>query len=306
MGPFLRDAPRSIFIGRNGIRAGWRFLAYVAIFMGLEQLLDVAVAPWVVKLLHLNENALDAPGLIVGEIFEGIVVLVATGIMAFCERKRIDAYGLPVSLAFGKRFWEGVGIGVVSAGVVAIAMMATGSMVVHGVALHGSALLVQPLLWGFGMLLVGVNEEYMFRGYPLQALNRGMGFWPAAIALSLLFGAAHLNKPDENAIDITNIVLLGILLCLTLQRTGTLWLAAGFHFSFDFMQFFVIGTRNGGAQPVGRLLDVSFPGPAWANGGPLGTEASYFMLPVILLLFIYIALRFPKAKPLEEGRPGAA
>jgi uncharacterized protein len=149
------------------------------------------------------------------------------------------------------------------------------------------------------MLLVGLNEEYLFRGYPLQALARGMGFWPAALLLSLLFGAAHLTKPDENAIDITNIILLGVLLCLTLQRTGSLWLAAGFHFSFDFMQFFVIGTRNGGAEPIGHLVNSTFPGPVWANGGPLGTEASYFMLPAIALMFLYIILRYPKATPLQ-------
>ena len=150
------------------------------------------------------------------------------------------------------------------------------------------------------MLFVGLNEEYMFRGYPLQALTRGMGFWPAAILLSLLFGAAHLTKDYENAIDITNIILLGLLLCVTLQRTGSLWLAVGFHFSFDFMQFFVIGTRNGGAQPVGHLVNATFPGPAWANGGPLGTEASYFMLPAIALLFAYILVRYPKPAPLQR------
>jgi uncharacterized protein len=114
--------------------------------------------------------------------------------------------------------------------------------------------------------------------------------------LSLLFGAAHLTKPDENAIDIANIVLLGLWLCLTLQRTGSLWLAAGFHASFNFMQFFVIGTRNGAAQPLEHLLVTTFPGPAWANGGPLGTEASYFMLPAIAATFIYIVLRYPLAR----------
>ena len=178
-------------------------------------------------------------------------------------------------------------------------MLASGTMVVHGLALQGGALVTQTVLWLVVMLLVALNEEYMFRGYPLQALTRGMGFWPAAVLLSLLFGAAHLTKPHENAIDIINIILLGLLLCLTLQRTGSLWLAVGFHASFDFMQFFVIGTRNGGAQPIGHLVNSSFPGPAWANGGPLGTEASYFMLPAIALLFAYILLRYPKPTPLQ-------
>jgi hypothetical protein len=31
---------------------------------------------------------------------------------------------------------------------------------------------------------------------------------------------------------------------------------------FDFGQLFLIGTPNGGIEPVGHLLDVSFPGSA--------------------------------------------
>ncbi len=284
---------RTLFFGPNGVRAGWRFLAYLLLLVGLDLALGLFAIPPAAAALRLP-SGLTAQAMLLSEIFEGLAVFGATAVFAALERKRIDAYGLPVRLAFGKRFWEGTAIGVVTAGAVAGAMIASGAMTVDGLALHGTALLETALIWLVAMLLVGINEEYMFRGYPLQALTRGMGFWPAAILLSLLFGAAHLTKSDENAIDITNIVLLGLLLCFTLQRTGSLWLAVGFHFSFDFMQFFVIGTRNGGAQPVGHLFNVSFPGPAWANGGPLGTEASYFMLPMIALTFLYIALRFRK------------
>ncbi|HZV76470.1 MAG TPA: CPBP family intramembrane glutamic endopeptidase [Candidatus Babeliales bacterium] len=288
---------KSAFIGPDGLRAGWRFLGYAAILIAATLALEAFVLPPAAGLLHLARG-LTAPAMLLEEIAEGIAVLIATGAAALFERRRIDAYGLPVRLAFGRRFWEGAALGILAAGGVGLAMLATGAMTVNGLALHGTTLVSEGLLWLVVMVLVGLNEEYMFRGYPLQALTRGMGFWPAAVLLSLLFGAAHLTKADENAIDITNIVLLGLLLCLTLQRTGSLWLAAGFHFSFDFMQFFVIGTRNGGAEPVGHLFNVAFPGPAWANGGPLGTEASYFMLPAIALLFAYVLLRYRKPQPL--------
>jgi hypothetical protein len=59
----------------------------------------------------------------------------------------------------------------------------------------------------------------------------------------------------------------------------------------------VIGTRNGGARPVGTLLQASFLGAAWINGGPLGTEASYFMLPVMVMAFGYIYYRYPAREP---------
>lgn len=281
------------------MRAGWRFLAFVVLLIGLVIGIENVLLPRVLVALHYNQQGVTAGNLLIQEIAEGFAVFIATGILAAFERRRIDSYGLPMRLAFRGFYWEGVAIGVAGAGAVALAMIAAGAMVVHGLALHGSVLVVTAAFWIVGMVLVGINEEYMFRGYPLQALTRGMGFWPSAIVLSLLFGAAHLTKPGENAIDITNIILLGLILCLTLLRTGSLWLAAGFHFSFDLMQFFVIGTRNGGLQPEGHLLNVAFPGPAWANGGPLGTEASYFMLPMMALFVIYILLRHPRAQPLQ-------
>jgi hypothetical protein len=63
---------------------------------------------------------------------------------------------------------------------------------------------------------------------------------------------------------------------------------------------FVIGTRNGGNTPVGTLFHASFPGPAWINGGPLGTEASWFMLPAMVALFLYLWFRYPVHRPLDS------
>ncbi|MGA9875988.1 MAG: CPBP family glutamic-type intramembrane protease, partial [Solirubrobacteraceae bacterium] len=69
--------------------------------------------------------------------------------------------------------------------------------------------------------------------------------------------------------DLISLVSLGIWLCYTVLRTGSLWLAAGYHAAFDFMQLFVIGTRNGSIAPVNHLLSTSFQGPAWVTGGVL-------------------------------------
>ena len=167
-------------------------------------------------------------------------------------------------------------------------MLITGAMRVQGVALHGSEMITAPVLWLLAMLLVGVMEEYLFRGYALQSLWRGTGFWPAALITTALFAGDHLEKPHENAIDIGMIFALALLLCISVPVTGSLWWAVGWHAAFDFGQLFIIGTRNGGRVPQGRLFDVTFQGPAWITGGELGTEASCFMIPVVLGTFIYI------------------
>jgi hypothetical protein len=225
------------------------------------------------------------------------VILIVTGVAARFEHRRIDSYGLPTNEAFGRFFWNGAIAGLAAIAFVGAGMLITGGMRVHGVALHGAEMITAPVLWLLAMLLVGVMEEYLFRGYALRSLWRGTGFWPAALITSAVFAGDHLEKPHENAIDIGMIFVLALLLCISVRVTGSLWWAVGWHAAFDFGQLFIIGTRNGGRVPVGRLMDVTFPGPAWITGGELGTEASYFMIPVVLGTFIYIVLFLPRSSP---------
>jgi len=211
-----------------------------------------------------------------------------TGIAAIAERRRVDSYGLPIEQAFGKFFWNGMLAGMLLVVFVAGAMILTGGMALHGLAPHGSDLAKLGLLWLIANILVGIGEEYTFRGYALQSLWRGAGFWPAALITTAIFAGDHLEKPGENAMDIGMIFVLGLILALSVHQTGSLWWAVGWHAAFDFGQLFLIGTRNGGQMPAGHLFEVSFPGPAWLNGGDLGTEASVFMVPAVIATFIYV------------------
>jgi len=279
---------KSIFIGPDGLRHGWRFLIFVATIFLVVQFLEQPAITFLEAKLRVDRSALSAPSIIVGHGFDLIVLLIVTGVFALCERRRVDSYGLPVNEAFGGLFWNGVVAALVVVAFVAAAMLVTGGMRIHGIALRGTDLISSPLLWLIAMLFVGLTEEYFFRGYALQSLWRGTGFWPAALITTAIFAGDHLEKPHENAIDIGMIFALGLIICISVRVTGSLWWAVGWHTAFDFGQLFIIGTRNGGSVPQGRLFDVTFPGPAWITGGELGTEASYFMIPAVLGTFIYV------------------
>jgi membrane protease YdiL (CAAX protease family) len=279
---------KSIFIGPDGLRHGWRFLIFVAAIVLVAQFLEQLAIAFLEAKLHIDRSALSASSIILGDGFDLIVVLIVTGVFALCECRRIDSYGLPIIEAFGGLFWNGVVAGLAVVAFVAAGMLVTGGMRIHGIALHGIDLITSPLLWLVAMLFVGVTEEYFFRGYALQSLWRGAGFWPAALITTALFAGLHLVKPHENAIDIGMIFALGLIICISVRITGSLWWAVGWHAAFDFGQIFIIGTPNGGRLPQGRLFDVTFPGPAWITGGELGTEASYFMIPASLGTLLYI------------------
>ena len=124
----------------------------------------------------VNLDELSAPALFIEELVGLVSVLLVTGVAALLERRRVDDYGLPVTQAFGKLFWKGMLAGLLVVVFVAVAMIVTGGMKVHGLALEGTGLAWFGLLWLGANMLVGLNEEYLFRGYALRVLWRGAGF----------------------------------------------------------------------------------------------------------------------------------
>src|SRR5947207_4913235 len=279
---------KGLFVGPDGLRHGWRFLIFAAAIFLVVRFLEQPAIIFLAAKLHVDPGALSAPSIIVSGAFDLIVILIVTGVVARFEHRRIDSYRLPINEAFGGFFRNGAIAGFATIAFVGVGMLIMGGMSIQGIALRGSDLVTSPLLWLVAMLFVGLTEEYFFRGYALQSLWRGAGFWPAALITTALFAGLHLVKPHENAIDIGMIFALGLIICISIRITRSLWWAVGWHAAFDFGQLFIIGTRNGGSVPQGRLFDVTFPGPAWITGGELGTEASYFMIPAVLGTLIYV------------------
>lgn len=274
------------------LRLLWRAVIFGCV---ADQALPTALSPvvgFIAQRLHIAPT-LNPAFDILWELTYFLIALVCTALFAKYERRRVDSYGLPISQALSAKTAEGALVGVIMAGAVALGMYLLGGMQVHGIATYGSALAWSAVAWLASNICVGVAEEFLYRSYLLQTLWRSIGFWPASIAIALAFAADHyFFKTGENLWDVITLVSLSLLMCYSVLKTGTLWFAVGFHIAFDYMQLFVIGTPNGDEVPVGRLLDVSFQGPAWLTGGVLGTEASFLMYPLIALAWLYVGFRF--------------
>ena len=288
---------RKIFFNSDGLRAGWRLLIFVAIFVGLG-----FAADWIVpRVFHLKQRPfLDPVGSISDELQALIQVLVATWIMARIERRRFFAYGIPVRNAFGYDFWVGLAWGLASTSLLVGLIAAFGGYRILGLAIHGSAIWYLSGLWIVANLLIGFSEEIQFRAYLLTTLADGIGFWTAAILLSTGFGALHyFLKPHERWEDFASTGMLGLFMCFTLRRTGSLAFAIGFHAAFDFANLFVWSGQNAGEYAVGHLLETRWQGPQWLTGGFLGPEASWMIFAVIALMFVifnrhYRQKKFPR------------
>ncbi len=128
---------------------------------------------------------------------------------------------------------------------------------------------------------------------------KGIGFWPAAVLLSLLFGRVHLSNPGESRVGVLGVVMIGLIFAFALRRTGSLWLAVGWHASFDFGETFLYSVPNSGIVFQGHLSNASLHGPNWLTGGSAGPEGSVFSFVTMGILAIAIHFLFPakKAEP---------
>jgi membrane protease YdiL (CAAX protease family) len=192
--PVQRDQDRehtlgeTIFLGPNGIRAGWRAALYVAIFLLIELVLQslIALDPFagVADLLHSPE------ALLVRELVLIAGAVGAAQAMALLERRKIGAYGIPWSGAFSARFWQGAAWGLAQLSAIMLLIAAWHGYSFGSLALGGGALLEYALRWAAVFLAVGFAEEFLFRGYLQFTLADGIGFWPAALLLSLSHATA--------------------------------------------------------------------------------------------------------------------
>jgi uncharacterized protein len=287
---------KTIFVGPNGIRAGWRFGIFVFLLFGFSKLFFWTLTT---ALRYQEPDGWFAKNLALEGALSFGAALPAAWIMSKIERRPFQEYGLTRSGAFGRHFWAGVAWGLGASVVMILLLSILGAAKVEGLALHGTDLVSSALWWGLAFLLLGFAEEFAYRGYAQVTLAQGMGFWPAAILLSAMFGATHyFAKPMENWMDAVSVGLFGLFWCLTLCRTGTLWFAIGFHAMSDYADMVIFAqpnTGNRGQSLSGHLLAVTYQGPDWLTGGSRGTEASALEFLIMAAMFLVFAWLYPRA-----------
>jgi len=228
-------------------------------------------------------------------VFAAAVVLPAF-VMARVEGVRFGDFGLPAQQTFGRNFWIGTLWGFLALSVLMLALRICGAYEFGSIALSRGRILKFAAYYAIFFLLTGLAEEFLSRGYSQWILTRVMGFWPAAILMSIGFGAIHSLNPGESKAGITAAGLLGLFFCLTLRRTGNLWWAVGFHMSWDWGESFFYSVPDSGQMSVGHLMRSSFHGPVWLTGGTAGPEGSVLVFLLIAALCALFSWIYPEVK----------
>lgn len=139
-------------------------------------------------------------------------------------------------------------------------------------------------------------EEVLFRGYPFQVLERGIGAWPAAVLLSLLFAAAHAANPNVLPLGLANIFLAGVMLSAAYLRTRSLWFATAVHMGWNWTMATLLDLPVSGLEIDTPLYTGVETGPDWWTGGAFGPEAGLAATGVLLAGTAWL-LRTPRLRP---------
>jgi len=308
----------SIFVGPDGLRAGWAVLLFLFFLICLSKLL----AP-VMRLstpAHVSAaTGMPASRMIAGEAAGLAAVLGATWLMSRLERRKISDYGL-TDRQGSRHFVLGAVSGAVLLSVLVLSLNRAGALVFDGAQLFGWAAFAHSAIWLCAFLLVGFFEELLFRGYAQYTISRGVrgmcrrvslrqanaiGFWTAAVLTSFCFGFGHGSNAGESPIGLVAAGLIALVFCLSIWRTGSLWWAIGFHMAWDWAESFLYGVGDSGTMIQHRLLASHPTGGALISGGATGPEGSVLALPVIAVAFCAVILTLPRTRSTGTSEPYA-
>ena len=242
---------RWVFLGPDGLRAGWSVVLFLAVMIACGFCLSKGVGYVMHHLLHRTMSKTMTPGsTIFGEGMGVLAMLIAAFVVSRVEHRSLFDYNLrgPRRLA---HFAQGLVIGFLALSVLVGSMAAGGWLHFGPLALSGAQIFKYAAAWGIAFLLVGCLEEGLARCYLLFTLGRGLNFWWALGLVALMCGRVVFSPKANGAWGAYSIALLGLVPCFLLQRkkspTTGFWNAAWVTSVF----FGAAHTGNGGENWIG-------------------------------------------------------
>jgi membrane protease YdiL (CAAX protease family) len=241
---------------------------------------------------------------LVGEGIGLLLVAAITWVMSRVEGRPVGVYGLGGPKIIG-RFLAGAFWGLLLLSLLVLILFRAGLLIFDARLLHGSAIALYALEWAPAFLAVSLLEGYLVHGYLLYTLSRGLaglwrrvaperakalGFWTAALAVSIGFGLLHSSNKGESPIGLLSAALISMIFCFSLWRTGSLWWAVGLHAAWDWGESFLYGVADSGTLARYRLLATHPAGRPLLSGGTTGPEGSIFVTLIVVLFAVVIVL----------------
>jgi len=240
-----------IFIGEDGLRAGWSVLIFVLLAFVMMAAAGAAASFVLKNVFHhsLAGNMTVWTGLVTGSV-EFVGFLFAGSIVSLIEHRRIRDFNLtgprPLML-----FASGLLAGFAALSALVGAMAWGGWLHFDPAALSGAQIFSFAALWAMVFLLVGLCEEGSFRCYLQYTLTRGLNFWWALGIIGVICVDLLIRAKGNGVWGVYGFALLGLPPCLFLflkqAQRSSFWYAAWVSSTL----FGFIHTGNNGENWIG-------------------------------------------------------
>lgn len=214
----------------------------------------------------------------------GNLVMVLPVIIAYFILRDNKRYSLLVKdKIWINNFFKGSVIGIVSIDVVFLINLLRGSIEISSVnnVLTDSHFYVFLIM----MLGVGIGEEVFSRGY-MQNMSIYFGNIPLGIIIpSGVFALLHFLNPGalNNPIPTVNLILISIVFALMTLFTNSIWMAIGYHFTWNFFQGKIFGMNVSGLVIPNPLFQLNLKNNDLFYGGQFGPEGGLLVTIVLLI-----------------------
>ncbi len=213
---------RWVFLGPQGLRAGWSVAIFIVLFAGPITGLNLLVR-YLQKVSPLAAKAAPVHGLdpwtaCFGEGIGVLFLILIVFLMSLMERRSLLAYNLAGPRKF-RHFLQGVGSGFLFLSILVGALAAGGWLHVGGVALSGVQIAIDAAAWGLMFFFVGCMEEGIFRCYLQFTLARGVNFWWALVVVGAVCGELLWKGKGNGIWGVYIMAALGLIPCFWLHLT---------------------------------------------------------------------------------------
>jgi len=263
---------------RSELRIGWKLSAFVIVLMPVWLATGFAVTMVFDQTIGLGNPLHD---LALNVLISFIPAITATTFAArIVEHSPLLAFGVGFHEGWARTFRSGL---VIAAGLVILLMLGSRILGQMQIEWTASQHTVGEAALTLGLLIVAAAfEELIFRGYPLQILMKGIGPWPAMIAMSCVFGLLHAQNPNSSRLGVFNTIVAGMMLSLAYLKTRSLWFPYGLHLGWNVGTGMIAGLPLSGLG-VASLWTTNVSGASWLLGGQYGPEGG--VLGTIVFLF---------------------
>lgn len=149
------------------------------------------------------------------------------------------------------------------------------------------------------MLIMVIIEELIFRGLAFQIIEERFGAIAAIMLSSSLFAAAHVWNPSLSIIGLMNIFFGGVLFALMYIKSRSLYPQIIFHFGWNFILAFIIGSPVSGLNfGEGIFIPSNQNLSGFMNiflGGRFGVEEGLITTLILILLIVFTAKYFEES-----------